>query len=133
MRFECLTLMYLQLHPKKKGGRGLARSTEFDRILKFGKIAVEIKDGQIGVSCQNLTMLSTSVTWIVKFYVDMRHASWSHVDKQNKDELMDHVQADFVLDWTKSNLQETVAMAIAQKYNDFHYLLHSKYLECDTH
>ncbi|XP_035541034.1 uncharacterized protein LOC108980022 [Juglans regia] len=119
--------------PEKKRGRGPARSTEFDRIRKFGKIAVEIKDGQRGVSCQNATMFSTRVTWIVKIYADMRHASWSRVDKQNKDELTDRVRADFVLDWTKSNHRETVAMALAQKYNDYHYLLHGKYMEYDTH
>ncbi|KAF5458749.1 hypothetical protein F2P56_022756 [Juglans regia] len=63
----------------------------------------------------------------------MQHASWSRVDKLNKEELTDRVRADFELDWTKSNHREIVGMALAQKYNDFHYLLHCKYLEYETH
>ncbi|XP_040991236.1 uncharacterized protein LOC121238452 [Juglans microcarpa x Juglans regia] len=63
----------------------------------------------------------------------MQHAGWSLVDKLNKEELTDRVRADFELNWTKSNHRETVVMALAQKYNDFHYILHCKYLEYETH
>lgn len=46
---------------------------------------------------------------------------------------MPHIQFDFELEWAKSNHRETVALALAQKYNDFHYLLHCKYREYATH
>ncbi|KAF5450450.1 hypothetical protein F2P56_030804 [Juglans regia] len=41
--------------------------------------------------------------------------------------------ADFVLDWTRLNRRETVMMALADKYNAFHYELHKEYLKYATH
>ncbi|KAG6676837.1 hypothetical protein I3842_15G170500 [Carya illinoinensis] len=49
-------------------------------------------------------------------HVDMRHASWSYVPRDEKQELIDRVRADFVLDWTRDNHREIVVTHLADKY-----------------
>ncbi|KAF5457951.1 hypothetical protein F2P56_022022 [Juglans regia] len=117
----------------RKHGRGVAKGTEFERLRKYGKIPLEIKDGKIGPSCNNTTVYTTRVTWIVKHYAEMRHVSWSVVDVKDKDELIDRVRADFVFDWTKQNHRRTVTTQLSRAYNAFHYTLHRKYLSYETH
>ncbi|XP_042963674.1 uncharacterized protein LOC122297630 [Carya illinoinensis] len=116
-----------------KRGRGVAKGTEFERIRKYGKIPLEIKEGKIGPSCNNRTVYTTRVTWIVKHYADMRHVSWNVVDEKEKQELIDRVRADFVLDWTLKNHRRTVMSQLSRAYNAFHYKLHKKYLSYATH
>ncbi|XP_040998191.1 uncharacterized protein LOC121244238 [Juglans microcarpa x Juglans regia] len=119
--------------PTHKRGRGLAKGTKFDRLRRLGKIPLDIKDDHIGPSCENAMIFTGRVSWIIKVQADMTHASWSVVSPKEKDELIDHVKADFVLDWTRLNHRETVMMALADKYNAFHYELHKEYLKYSTH
>ncbi|KAF5477589.1 hypothetical protein F2P56_004211 [Juglans regia] len=119
--------------PTRKRGRGPAKGTEFERLRKFGKIPLNIKDGQRGPSCENYNVFSGRVTTIVRLHANMRHASWTMVDKEEKDELIDRVRADFVLDWTQSSHRECVTNTLARKYNAFHYLLRKVYLGYETH
>ncbi|KAG2680007.1 hypothetical protein I3760_11G078000 [Carya illinoinensis] len=119
--------------PTRKRGRGPAKGTEFERLRKFGKIPLNIKDGQRGPSCENYNVFSGRVTTIVRLHANMRHASWTMVDKEEKDELINHVRADFVLDWTQSSHRECVTNTLARKYNAFHYILRKVYLGYETH
>lgn len=117
----------------KKRGRGPARGTQFDRLRKVGKIPLVIKDGHRGPSCEHASIFTGRVTWIVKVYADMRHASWSCVPEEEKQELIDRVRADFVLDWTKDNHKEMVITYLSDKYNHYHYELHKVYLKYASH
>ncbi|KAF5477533.1 hypothetical protein F2P56_004165 [Juglans regia] len=119
--------------PIKKRGRGLARGTQFNRLRKVGKIPLVIKDGHRGPSCEHASIFTGRVTWIVKVYADMRHASWSCVPEEKKQELIDRVRVDFVLDWTKDNHKEMVITYLSDKYNHYHYELHKVYLKYASH
>ncbi|KAF5458821.1 hypothetical protein F2P56_022822 [Juglans regia] len=63
----------------------------------------------------------------------MRHESWSFVPKEEKQELIDRVRADFILDWTKDNHREMVVTHLSEKYNAYHYELHQVYLKYASH
>ncbi|XP_042975529.1 uncharacterized protein LOC122307003 isoform X2 [Carya illinoinensis] len=117
----------------RKRGRGPAKGTEFERLHKLGKIPLNIKDGQRGPSCENYAIFSGRVTMIVRLHANMRHASWTMVGKEEKDDLIDRVRADFVLDWTQSSHRECVTNTLARKYNAFHCQLHKVYLGYATH
>ncbi|KAF5443097.1 hypothetical protein F2P56_035685 [Juglans regia] len=119
--------------PTRKCGRGPAKDTLFERVRKFGKIPLNIKDGQRGLSCENYNIFSGRVTMIVRLHANMRHASWKAVEKEEKYELVERVRADFILDWTQSSHRECVTNALARKYNAFHYLLRKQYLGYATH
>ncbi|KAG7945405.1 hypothetical protein I3843_03G242000 [Carya illinoinensis] len=114
--------------PSRKRGRGPAKDTLFDRVRKFGQIPLNIKDGQRGPSCENYNLFSGRVTTIVRLHANMMHASWKAVPKEEKEELIDRVKADFKLDWTQSSHRECVTNAVARKYNGFHYLLRKQYI-----
>lgn len=47
--------------------------------------------------------------------------------------MISRIQVDFVLDWTKHNHCETVIMALAYKYNVFHYKLPKVHFKYGTH
>ncbi|XP_042964332.1 uncharacterized protein LOC122298585 isoform X2 [Carya illinoinensis] len=119
--------------PTRKRGRGAAKSTWFDRLRKLGKIPLKIKEGQTAPSCENATIFAGRVTWIVKLHAEMRRASWTHVPENEKEELIDRVRDDFILDWTKANHRQTVIRALSRQYNAFHYQLRQKYLEYGSH
>ncbi|KAG2685988.1 hypothetical protein I3760_10G153600 [Carya illinoinensis] len=119
--------------PTRKRGRGPAKDTLFERIRKFGKIPLNIKDGQRGPCCENYNIFSGRVTTIVRLHANMRYASWKQVSKEEKEELIDRVRADFILDWTQSSHRECVTNALHRKYNAFHYLLRKQYLGYSSH
>ncbi|XP_035542074.1 uncharacterized protein LOC109007460 [Juglans regia] len=119
--------------PIQKRGRGTARGTLFERLRKVGKIPLDIKDGHRGPSCENASIFTGQVTWIVKVYADMRHESWSYVPEEEKQELVDRVRADFVLDWGKDNHREMVVLHLSDKYNAYHYELHKIYQKYGSH
>ncbi|KAF5475419.1 hypothetical protein F2P56_007225 [Juglans regia] len=50
----------------KTKGRGWAKGAKFDMLQKLGPISVMIKDGETKVSCENASIFSGRVTWIVK-------------------------------------------------------------------
>ncbi|KAG6725763.1 hypothetical protein I3842_02G047500 [Carya illinoinensis] len=119
--------------PIKKRGRGPAEGTAFDRLRKYGKIPLNIKDGHRGPSCENATIFSSRVSWIIRVHAEMRHASWSAIGDKEKHELITRVRGDFELDWTKENHREAVVNALADKYNAYHYELHKHYRKFATH
>ncbi|KAF5451782.1 hypothetical protein F2P56_026855 [Juglans regia] len=119
--------------PIKKRGRGPARGALFERLRKVGKVPLDIKDGHRGPSCENASIFTGRVTWIVKVYADMRHESWSYVPEEEKQELIDRVRADFILDWTKDNHREMVVTHLSEKYKAYHYELHKIYLKYASH
>ncbi|XP_042980213.1 uncharacterized protein LOC122310386 [Carya illinoinensis] len=119
--------------PTRKRGRGPAKDTLFERVQKFEKIPLNIKDGQRGPSCENYNIFSGRVRSIVRLHANMRYASWKQVSKEEKEELIDGVRADFILDWTQSSHRECVINALHRKYNAFHYLLCKQYLGYSSH
>ncbi|XP_042964574.1 uncharacterized protein LOC122298782 [Carya illinoinensis] len=78
--------------PIKKRGRGPAKGTMFERLRKMGKIPLNIKDGHRGPSCENATIFTSRVSWIIRVHADMRHASWSVIDEKEKHELINRVR-----------------------------------------
>ncbi|KAG2664953.1 hypothetical protein I3760_16G106700 [Carya illinoinensis] len=119
--------------PTNKRGRGPAKGTLFERMRKVGKIPLVIKDGHRGPSCENACLFTGRPTEIIKIHADMRHASWSRVPEDEKIELIDHVRADFVLDWSRDNHREMVSTHLADNYNTYHYVLHKIYLKYASH
>ncbi|KAG2717998.1 hypothetical protein I3760_03G200600 [Carya illinoinensis] len=119
--------------PSKKRGRGPAKGTLFDRLRKVGKIPLVIQEGHRGPSCENASIFTGRLTWIIKVHADMRHASWSLVPEDEKQELIDRVRADFVLDWSRDNHCEMVVSHLGDKYNAYHYTLHKRYLKYASH
>lgn len=71
-----------------KRGRGVANGIEFERLRKYGNIPLEIKDGKIDPSFNNMTVYTTRVIWIVEHYAEMRHISCSVVDIKEKTNLL---------------------------------------------
>ncbi|KAF5450523.1 hypothetical protein F2P56_030862 [Juglans regia] len=99
----------------------------------MGKIPLVIQDGHRGPSCENASIFTGRLTGIIKVHADMRHASWSYVPNEEKQELVDRVRADFVLDWTRDNHREMVERHLGDKYNAYHYALHKVYLKYASH
>lgn len=62
----------------QKHGRGAAKNTKFEKIQKSENILLNMKDGETS-SCENCTIFTTKVTWLVKHHVDRSHASWHNV------------------------------------------------------
>ncbi|KAG6694973.1 hypothetical protein I3842_09G073700 [Carya illinoinensis] len=117
----------------KKRGRGPTKGTLFERMRKVGKIPLVIQEGHRGPSCENAAIFTGRLTEMIKVHVDMRHASWSFVPEAEKQELIDRVRADFVLDWSRDNHREMVETHLADKYNAYHYALHKVYLKYASH
>ncbi|KAF5481746.1 hypothetical protein F2P56_002375 [Juglans regia] len=114
-------------------GRGPAKCIEFDKLRKHGKIPLKINDGQTAPCCENANMFTTRVTWILKHHADMSHARWTDVPMVEKDELMERVRADFILDWDLANHRQTVWKQLRKRFNAFHHQLHKKYLSYGSH
>ncbi|KAG2676695.1 hypothetical protein I3760_12G065300 [Carya illinoinensis] len=123
----------MPVSPIKKRGRGPTKGTAFERLRKYGKIPLNIKDGYRGPSCENATIFSSRVSWIIRVHAEMRHASWIAVGDKEKHELITLVRGDFELDWTKENHREAVVNALADKYNAYHYELHKHYRKFAAH
>ncbi|XP_042958045.1 uncharacterized protein LOC122293555 [Carya illinoinensis] len=118
---------------RPRRGRGPAKCIEFDKQRKHGKIPLKINDGQTAPCCENATMFTTRVTWILKHHADMSYPRWTDVPMVEKEELMDRVRADFILDWEKDNHRKTVWKQLRRRFNAFHHELHKKYLSYDSH
>ncbi|KAF5465951.1 hypothetical protein F2P56_015913 [Juglans regia] len=119
--------------PTKKRGRGPAKCTEFEKFRKHGKIPLKINGGETAPCCENATMFTTRVTWILKHHADMSYARWTDVPKAEKDELIERVRDDFELDWELKNHQLTVWKQLRKRFNAFHHELHMKYLKYGSH
>ncbi|XP_041024307.1 uncharacterized protein LOC121264961 [Juglans microcarpa x Juglans regia] len=90
-----------QEQPKRR--RGPAKCTEFEKMRKYGKVPLKINDGESALCCQNASMFTIRVTQIVKQHCDMSYARWTDVSQAQKDELIERVRGDFVLDWDLAN------------------------------
>ncbi|KAF5458833.1 hypothetical protein F2P56_022834 [Juglans regia] len=121
-----------------KRGRGVTKGMEFERLRKYGKIPLEIKDSKIGPSCNNTTVYTMRVTWIVKHYTEIRHVSWSVVDVKDKDELIDCVQKDRnLIDFYKDahwsiKKGRFVTPTTEENYNKMVSMMNAKEVECRT-
>ncbi|XP_041026160.1 uncharacterized protein LOC121266410 [Juglans microcarpa x Juglans regia] len=113
--------------------RGPAGCIEFMKLRKHGLIPLKSNDDERAPSCENVVFYTTRVTWIIKHHATMTQNTWDAVDTQEKEELINRVQADFILDWSKRNHREMVKKNLRKKFNDFHYQLHKIYLGCATH
>ncbi|XP_042958209.1 uncharacterized protein LOC122293818 [Carya illinoinensis] len=113
--------------------RGPARCIEFEKVRKNGKVILKINDGETAPCCDHAPMFTTRVSWIVKQYCDMSYARWTDVPQAMKEELIDRVRADFVLDWERENHRLTVTKALRKRFNSFHHDLHKIYQSFGSH
>ncbi|XP_042946930.1 uncharacterized protein LOC122280042 [Carya illinoinensis] len=118
--------------PTRKRGRGPAKSTEFEKLRKHGKITLKINDGETSPCCENYVVFTTRVTWILKHHGDLSHPSWHDVPENEQQELISRVRADFFLDWTKKNHCDTVMKALRKRFNHIRYDLHKRYKQYGT-
>ncbi|XP_042960974.1 uncharacterized protein LOC122295785 [Carya illinoinensis] len=118
--------------PCRKRGRGEAKCTEFEKVRKHGKIPLRIKDGETAPCCENALIFTTRITWLVKHYMDLCHASWHNVPVNEKEELISRVQNDFILDWTKKNHRDAVTKTLRKRFNHIRYDLHRTYKLYDS-
>ncbi|XP_041000857.1 uncharacterized protein LOC121246690 [Juglans microcarpa x Juglans regia] len=114
-------------------GQGPAKCIEFDKFRKHGKIPLKINNRQTAPCCENATVFTTRVTWILKHHGDMSYPQWTDVPMVEKEELMDRVRADFILDWDLDNHRKGVWKQLRKRFNAFHHELHKKYLSYDSH
>ncbi|XP_035543151.1 uncharacterized protein LOC108990421 [Juglans regia] len=63
----------------------------------------------------------------------MSYGRWTDVPQAQKDELIERVRGDFVLDWELVNHRLTVTKHLRKRFNAFHHELHRKYLSYKTH
>ncbi|XP_035545549.1 uncharacterized protein LOC118348288 [Juglans regia] len=63
----------------------------------------------------------------------MSYARWTDVPQAQKDELIERVRGDFVLDWDMANHRLAVLKQLRKRFNAFHHELHKKYLSYKTH
>ncbi|KAF5465356.1 hypothetical protein F2P56_015372 [Juglans regia] len=115
----------------QKHGQGAAKSTKFEKVEKHEKIPLRIKDETV-LSCENATLFTTRVTWLVKHLVDLSHATWHNVPTIEKEELITRVKADFILDWTKKNQCDMVTKTLCKRFNHIRYDLHRTYKQCES-
>ncbi|KAF5465135.1 hypothetical protein F2P56_015166 [Juglans regia] len=120
-----------QVQNKRK--RGPAKCTEFEKLRKHGKIHLKINDGETAPCCENASMFTTRITWILKHHLDMSYARWSDVPKAEKDELIERVRGDFELDWELDNHRLAVTKQLRKRFNAFHHELHKKYMAYGSH
>ncbi|XP_042969119.1 uncharacterized protein LOC122301810 [Carya illinoinensis] len=113
--------------------RGPARCIEFEKVRKYGKVPLKINDGETAPCCEHASMFTTRVSWIVKQFCDMSHARWTDVPAAMKEELIDRVRSDFVLDWERENHRLTVTKALRKRFNSFHHDLHKIYESFGSH
>ncbi|XP_042971138.1 uncharacterized protein LOC122303422 isoform X2 [Carya illinoinensis] len=117
--------------PKRK--RGPAKCIAFEMLRKAGKVILKINDGETAPCCTNSSMFTARVTQIIKQHCDMSYARWTDVPQAQKDELIDRVRADFVLDWDWENHKLTVVKQLRKRFNAFHHQLHKKYESYGSH
>ncbi|KAF5447889.1 hypothetical protein F2P56_033406 [Juglans regia] len=63
----------------------------------------------------------------------MSYKRWSDVPPAIKEELIDRVRSDFVLDWDRENDRLTVRKALRKRFNSFHHDLHKIYESYGSH
>ncbi|XP_035541712.1 uncharacterized protein LOC118344701 [Juglans regia] len=63
----------------------------------------------------------------------MSYKRWSDVPPAIKEELIDRVCSDFVLDWDRENHRLTVTKALRKCFNSFHHDLHKIYESYGSH
>ncbi|RWR97715.1 hypothetical protein CKAN_02716800 [Cinnamomum micranthum f. kanehirae] len=102
-------------------------------MRKNGKVPLQINDGEIAPCCENASMFTTRVSWIIKQYCDMSYARWSAVPQAKKEELIARVKSDFVFDWERENHRLTVTKQLRKRFNSFHHDLHKIYLKYGSH
>ncbi|XP_042990753.1 uncharacterized protein LOC122317798 [Carya illinoinensis] len=78
-------------------------------------------------------MFTARVTQLIKQHCDMSYARWTNVPQAQKDELIDRVRGDFVLDWDRENHRLTVRKQLRKRFNAFHHELHKKYESYGSH
>ncbi|XP_041001451.1 uncharacterized protein LOC121247164 [Juglans microcarpa x Juglans regia] len=105
--------------PTKKRGCRPAKCTEFEKFRKHRKIPLKINEGETTPRCENATMFTTRVTWILKHHADMSYARWT--------------DDDFELDWELKNHQLAVWKQLHKRFNAFHHELHKKYSKYGSH
>ncbi|XP_042985669.1 uncharacterized protein LOC122314255 [Carya illinoinensis] len=120
-----------QEQPKRK--RGPAKCIAFEMLRRQGKVLLKINDGETAPCCANSSMFTARLTQIVKQHCDMSYARWTDVPQAQKDELVDRVRADFVLDWDRENHRLTVLKQLRKRFNAFHHQLHKKYESFESH
>ncbi|XP_035540948.1 uncharacterized protein LOC108989616 [Juglans regia] len=120
-----------QEQPKRR--RGPAKCIEFEKARKYGKVLLKINDGEIAPCCENASMFTIRVTQIVKQHCDMSYARWTDVPDAEKNELIERVRGDFVLDWDQENHRLAVLKQLRKRFNAFHHELHKKYLSYRSH
>ncbi|XP_041016233.1 uncharacterized protein LOC121258759 [Juglans microcarpa x Juglans regia] len=113
--------------------RGPSRCIFFDKLRKNEKVQLKINDGETAPCCEHASMFTTRVSWIVKQYCDMSYKRWSDVPPAIKEELIDRVRSDFVLDWDRENHRLTVTKALRKRFNSFHHDLHKIYESYGSH
>ncbi|KAF5454566.1 hypothetical protein F2P56_024221 [Juglans regia] len=90
-----------QEQPKRR--RGPAKCIEFEKVRKYRKVLLKINEGETAPCCENASMFTTRVTQIVKQHCDMSYVRWTDVPNAEKNELIERVRGDFVLDWDQEN------------------------------
>ncbi|XP_042974305.1 uncharacterized protein LOC122305925 [Carya illinoinensis] len=120
-----------QEQPKRK--RGPAKCIAFEMLRRQGKVLLKINDSETSSCCANSSMFTARLTQIVKQHCDMSYARWTDVPQAQKDELVDRVRADFVLDWDQENHRLTVLKQLRKRFNAFHHQLHKKYESFESH
>ncbi|XP_042965286.1 uncharacterized protein LOC122299244 [Carya illinoinensis] len=78
-------------------------------------------------------MFTARVTQQIKQHCDMSYARWTNVPQAQKDELIDRVRGDFVLDWDRENHRLAVRKQLRKRFNAFHHELHKKYESYGSH
>ncbi|XP_040992915.1 uncharacterized protein LOC121239691 isoform X2 [Juglans microcarpa x Juglans regia] len=63
----------------------------------------------------------------------MSCAKWIDVPDAEKNELIERVRGDFVLDWDRENHRLAVLKPLRKLFNAFHHELHKKYLSYGSH
>lgn len=58
---------------------------------------LQINDGETAPCCENASMFTTRVSWIIKQYCDMSYARWSAVPQAKKEELIARVKVSHLL------------------------------------
>ncbi|XP_040998793.1 uncharacterized protein LOC121244686 [Juglans microcarpa x Juglans regia] len=120
-----------QEQPKRR--RGPAKCIEFEKARKYGKVLLKINEGETAPCCENASMFTTRVSQIVKQHCDMSYARWTDVPDAEKNELIERVRGDFVLDWDQENHRLAVLKQLRKRFNAFHHELHKKYLSYGSH
>lgn len=80
-------------------GRGPAKLTEFEKLRKHGRVLLKINPGETAPYCENASMFTARITWIVKQHCDMSYPRWNDVPQPMKDQLIDRIRVRLLLKW----------------------------------